>query len=176
MYIKPGPRPGLRFDKAGAPSGQAKAGAFRPSRAGTALVTAEVLVTWVTYRDPPYVRHLRPWNDMRDKILRKSYQRIATIYHVLVITSLYTGVHWQKIIVCSGLHMSVIEWLRVRHHRTAARRSGTSGLRYSATDGPVNFINFSKKRFYPVTSRPIMMPMDRHSSVIYDICRPCNRI
>jgi len=31
------PRPGLRFDKAKAVSGQAKATAFRPSRAGTAL-------------------------------------------------------------------------------------------------------------------------------------------
>jgi len=42
---KPGPSrgwrlwPGLGFEQAKAASGQAKAGAFRPSRAGTALIT-----------------------------------------------------------------------------------------------------------------------------------------
>ena len=41
---KPWPRPGLVFEEAKATSGQAKAGAFRPSWAGTALVESQVLV------------------------------------------------------------------------------------------------------------------------------------
>jgi hypothetical protein len=48
-WARPGPSqgsrlwPGLGFEKAKAASGQAKAGALRPSRAGTALLDADPL-------------------------------------------------------------------------------------------------------------------------------------
>ena len=44
--------PGLRFEEAKAASGQAKAGAFRPSRAGTAL--------HILFPPPPAPNHLVP--------------------------------------------------------------------------------------------------------------------